>query len=366
MSDELWVVRAGVGAKYVDEFLDGSFVAISFDDFVSDDLNRTDEAAVKARISSPADQTYANQVISFAYRMQLGDVVVVPRLTARHKDFLVARIAGPYQHVPDAPAYGPHRRQVEWLGRFKKEALSQAAVNTLGAFLTVFRPTAVEAELRDLLTALSPLHSEVAKAPAPDSGPTAAPSQPLAGAMPVAVEPWARPLPQAQLDIDLDSKGRARITSRHPALVMEQTPRHVDPQEDWRGVPGIYVLTGTDLQQSFTRTGNERTLTSTLIVKPWAYVGLSEDFLGRISSHRQNKPEWRRALLVRGGGQPFSSDDIKYLERRVHAVLDETGEVLLTQATPRGNLSAQPRSTGMLDACADTVVAVLRLTGTLI
>ena len=170
----------------------------------------------------------------------------------------------------------------------------------------------------------------------------------------------------AQLDIEIDSDGRARITSGHPALVMEQTSRHLDPQRDWSGVPGIYVLTGTELQHSFTRSGIERTLTTTLIVRPWAYVGLSEDFLSRIGSHRQSKPEWRRALLVRGGGQPFTSDDIKYLEQRVHSVLEETGEVLLAQATPRGNLSARPRNPTMLDACADTVVAVLRLTGTLI
>jgi hypothetical protein len=291
----------------------------------------------------------------------------VPRLTSRKKDFLVARIVGPYEHLAGAPASGPHRRSVEWLGRFEKDALSQGAVNTLGAFLTVFRPTAVVAELRGLLTALTPLDAETPGATSA-SGSTRAtdPPQPTLATSPVAVAPPARPLSKAQLDIDLDSEGRARMMSRHPALVMEQTPRHVDPQRDWSGVPGIYVLTGTDVDHSITRAGNERTLTSTLIVKPWAYVGLSEDFLGRISSHRQSKPEWRRALLVRSGSQPFSSDDIKYLEKRVHAVLEETGEVLLSQTTPRGNLAAQPRLTDLLDHCAETVVAVLRLTGTLI
>ncbi|SNS69855.1 hypothetical protein SAMN06893096_106260 [Geodermatophilus pulveris] len=361
MSDELWVVRAGERAKYVDEFIAESYIAISFVDFASEDLSRADEAAVRARASSGAEKAYANQLVAFAYRMQVSDIVIVPRL-ASHRDYLVARIVGPYEYVPDAGASGPHRRTVEWLGRFKYEDMSQAATNTMGAILTIFRPTAVEPELRSLLTALAPLNQEPAEAPKPRPRRTATP----ADSTPVAVAPPARPLPQALLDINLDSKGRARITSGHPALLMEQTPRHVDPQEDWRGVPGIYVLTGTDVQQSLTRTGNERTLTATLIVKPWAYVGLSEDFLGRITSHRQNKPEWRRALLVRRDGRPFNSDDIKYLERRVHAALEETGEVLLTQTTPRGNLSARPSDTAMLDACADTVVAVLRLTGTLI
>lgn len=234
MSDELWVVRAGVAAKYVDEFLDGSFIALSFIDFAPDDLSQSDEAALRSRVASPADQTNAGQIISFAYRMQVGDIVVVPRLTPRHKDFLVARVVSPYQYVPDAPASGPHRRSVEWLGRFEKQALTQGAVNTLGAFLTVFRPNAVEAELRGLLTALEPLYVD-----APEAETAQMPvSREVAGTSPVAVAPSARPLPKAHLDIDLDSQGRARITSRHPALVMEQTPRHVDPQKDWSGVPG--------------------------------------------------------------------------------------------------------------------------------
>lgn len=123
---------------------------------------------------------------------------------------------------------------------------------------------------------------------------------------------------------------------------MKQTPRHVDPGTDWAGVPGIYPLNGTELQQSSSRTGHERTLTTTLIVRPWAYIGLREDLFSRLNSHRQSKPEWRRALLVRRGGQPFSSDDIKYLKERVHSVLADTDEVALDQSKPRGTYWPAP------------------------
>lgn len=129
---------------------------------------------------------------------------------------------------------------------------------------------------------------------------------------------------------------------------------------------GRRALCGASRRASALRTGKERTLTTTLIVRPWAYIGLSEDFFSRLASHRQSKPEWRRALLVRSNAAPFSSDDIKYLERRIYDLLLATEEVMTDQTTPRGNLSAQPRNPGALDACADTVVAVLRLTGTLI
>ncbi len=70
--------------------------------------------------------------------------------------------------------------------------------------------------------------------------------------------------------------------------------------------------------------------------------------------------------LVRSGGTQTFSDDIKYLEQQVHKVLADKNEVLLAQSVPRGNLSAHPRNAALVDACANTVVAVLRLTGTLI
>ncbi len=366
MTAQLWVVRAGKGARYVDNFLEDSYIAVGFEDLAPDDLSLTSETALRARATDPRFRIFANQLGNFAYHMNVGDVVVVPRVTHKHRDYLVARVTGPYRHVAAARESCHHQRAVQWLGKFNRDALSPAASNTMGAISTIFRPSAVEAELRSLLTALSPLNGPASpaagSAPTPSSGGPAATTH----AAPVAVAPSTRPFASTQLDVELDVQGRARITSGHPALIMEQTPRHVDPRPDWSGVPGIYVLTGTDLQHSSTRNGNERTLTTTQIVRPWAYVGLSEDFFGRIGSHRQSKPEWRRALLVRSGAQPFSSDDIKYLEQKVHGTLKDTGEVILDQATPRGNLSARPRNPGLLEACADTIVAVLRLTGTLI
>ena len=138
------------------------------------------------------------------------------------------------------------------------------------------------------------------------------------------------------------------------------------PQRTGQALPGIYVLTRTELKQSTQRTGHERTLTSTSIIRLWAYVGLSEDFLGRLSSHRQSKPEWRRALLVRSAASPFVSDNIKYLERHVYDLLNDTGEVLLAQSIPRGNLSAQPHNTAAVRGLRRHDGRRLRLTGTLI
>jgi hypothetical protein len=364
VSGSLWVVRAGEGAKFADEFIDEEHIAVGFDDITTADLSTLTEPAVRMLAITPGLRNAAGQLCAFSYKIATGDQVIVPRLTKKHRDYLVGTITGPYRHVPHPPTgSGHHQLPVRWDGAFPRTALSPGAKNTLGAIQTIFRPTAVEPELRNLLTALTPIHRTSPAAVPPGGAARTAP----AASPPVVPSIGTFEYSAAQLDVDLDKHGRARITCQHPALILEQAPRHIDPSKDWSGVPGIYVLTGTVLEQQSVRTGHERTLTTTSIVRPWAYVGLSEDFLNRLGSHRQNKPEWRRALLVRSGSSvPFSSDDIRYLEEKVHSLLSDSGEVALGQATPRGNLSAQPRNLTVLDACADIVVAVLRLTGTLI
>jgi predicted Mrr-cat superfamily restriction endonuclease len=157
MTDELWVVRAGRKAKWADEFVAGSYIAVWFREFDADDLSELDENSLRARTSSPRDRSRVNQLIAFAHRMQPGDLVIVPRLTSKHRDYLFAEITGHYRHEATAPASGTHRRVVGWLGRFERDARSQAALNTMGAMATVIRPSTVEPELRQLLTALEPL-----------------------------------------------------------------------------------------------------------------------------------------------------------------------------------------------------------------
>jgi pyruvate/2-oxoglutarate dehydrogenase complex dihydrolipoamide acyltransferase (E2) component len=372
---QLWVVRAGREATFVDEWRQDGAVAVNFDEFEAGDLVAVGETALLAKVGNPAQRTYASQLSSFAFKIEVGDMVVVPQLPKR-RTYLVGEVIGGYEHVSPYSPSGPHRRRVQWLGEFDREALSREAVNTLGAIQTVFRPSKVEAELRNLLTALQPwtaagsASAQPAAQAAASTGPAAPPSAQRAAAQPTAVAAARSVTAPAevalQLDVRLGARGRVTITCDHPALVMQQVPRHVDPDSDWRDVPGIYVLTGTELQQTTTRTGAERTLTMTSIVRPWAYVGLSEKFFDRMNSHRQAKEEWRRALLVRSGANPFSGDDIKYLEARVYTALRETEEVALAQAVPHGNTSAQPRNPTFLDQCADAVVAVLRMTGTLI
>jgi len=47
--------------------------------------------------SAQSLRTQANQLVAFAYTMQLFDLVIVPRLVKGHRGYLVARVIGPYK-----------------------------------------------------------------------------------------------------------------------------------------------------------------------------------------------------------------------------------------------------------------------------
>lgn len=156
MAERLWVIRAGKGARYLDDFQSGRIVGVGFSELASDDLVALGDQALKARATNPSERTFAGQLSAFAFGVDVGDLVLVPRLP-KLRDYLVGRVTSPYRHIVDAPALGHHQRSVEWLGTFNRESLSPSAINTLGAIQTIFRPTAVEAELRSLITELKPV-----------------------------------------------------------------------------------------------------------------------------------------------------------------------------------------------------------------
>lgn len=356
MANELWVVRAGQQGRYLDLFRSAGVIAVGFTEVADEDLIALGEATLTSRAKGQSAASGVGQLRRFAFQLEPDDLVITPGAPGGNQRYFVGRITGPYRHVDSAGEEGPHHRSVRWVGSFTAEEISKATRNSLDAATTLFRPKQGEAELRAVLSGLD---KEGASPPSTDAQ-LAQPSQP------VQTSPRSRVLAPVELDVSLNAAGRATIRAHHPALEMEQTPRHLDPGGAWKHVPGVYVLTGTELDASTTRTGFERALTTTLVSRPWAYVGLTENFFNRLASHRQTKPEWRRALLVRSGGHAFSGDDIRYLERKVHDLLLDTDEVLLAQTVPHGNVAATPRDVSYLDACADTVLSVLRLTGTLI
>lgn len=150
----MWVVRAGREAMFADEWRTDGFVALD-EEFEAGDLVAVGEAGLMAKVGSPAQRIYAGQLISFAFAIQVGEIVVVPQPPKR-RTYLVGEVVGGYEHVSPYPPSGPHRRRVRWLGDLDREKLSGWAVKTLGSVPALFRPSKVEVELRELITELQP------------------------------------------------------------------------------------------------------------------------------------------------------------------------------------------------------------------
>jgi restriction system protein len=97
-------------------------------------------------------RTSAGQVFRFAHEMQVDDPIVYPIKGSR--DVLIGRIAGPYEYRDDPElqaADAANVRKVEWLQRVPRVAFSQPALNSFGAFLSVFQVDEHLPEINEVL-----------------------------------------------------------------------------------------------------------------------------------------------------------------------------------------------------------------------
>jgi predicted Mrr-cat superfamily restriction endonuclease len=94
MAEQLWVIRAGQSASYVDDFLAKKIVGVDFSELASDDLAAVGEQALKALGTSVREHGFAGQLSAFGFRVDVGDLVIVPRLP-KTRDYLVGRITSP-------------------------------------------------------------------------------------------------------------------------------------------------------------------------------------------------------------------------------------------------------------------------------
>ena len=59
MANEIWVVRAGEKARYADDFRNGSFIAVGFEDFFPGDLKKASDPI--PRVSRRHGTAYADR-----------------------------------------------------------------------------------------------------------------------------------------------------------------------------------------------------------------------------------------------------------------------------------------------------------------
>lgn len=78
----------------------------------------------------------AGVMFRFVNIVQRDDIVVYPSKTDRMVN--IGRVTGDYSYVENDTHEYPNQRSIEWLGSFPRSDFSQAALNEIGAFITLF------------------------------------------------------------------------------------------------------------------------------------------------------------------------------------------------------------------------------------
>jgi restriction system protein len=123
--------------------IDGGYVAIGWPG-LGDIRAYPDREAFKVALAAQAAEGHAGAVpvqagvlFRFTHEMKAGDIVVYP---SKHDRMVnIGRFTGQTSYVEGDGDEYPNRREVEWLGHYPRNDFSQAALNEIGSYVTLFR-----------------------------------------------------------------------------------------------------------------------------------------------------------------------------------------------------------------------------------
>ncbi len=138
----MWMVRAGQGASYIDEFIERNIVAIGWS--LAGEIQVGDS---RAQITSRLVDDYPNmsrgkraisagQIFRFLNEIQINDKVI--SYDPGRRFYHVGEIVGTPHYDELILDELPRIREVKWLGEVARDTISTATKNTLGAISTLF------------------------------------------------------------------------------------------------------------------------------------------------------------------------------------------------------------------------------------
>lgn len=139
------------------DLVSNGFVSIGWAEMGDLSALGNDKDAMKAKVAATypdikpgAIPGTAGTLLSFAYRMQVGDLVVYPHKPDSTLNF--GRIIGQYEHHPELPLHR-NRRKVEWLRTgVPRTDFTEAARFEVGSAMTIFQ---VKKHLQEFLSFLA-------------------------------------------------------------------------------------------------------------------------------------------------------------------------------------------------------------------
>ena len=156
----IWVVRAGKGGAFADEFEKAGIAAIGFsskknisrlksrDAFLSE-LTREHPNMKKGRLIN-----WASQLYRFVHEVKEGDLILTPITDTR--EIIIGTCVGPCRYDPNREEVLPHTRSVAWTDRISRDELTGRARNSAGSTLTLFSMNEHRAEIEAIASGKGP------------------------------------------------------------------------------------------------------------------------------------------------------------------------------------------------------------------
>ncbi len=154
---QYWIVRAGEGGKYIDEFLKHNIIAIGWDKIKNAKASKSRADVEKlykrayGKESKPAISTNTGQFWCFLGEMQKGDIVLTPNSLTRTVHIGIVKSDYSYgtKKLGDMPY--KHRRKVSWQKEVSRDVFHSDMKNSIGSTLTVFNISKYSKEIDSVL-----------------------------------------------------------------------------------------------------------------------------------------------------------------------------------------------------------------------
>lgn len=138
----LWMVRAGKGSVYIDDFLEKGVVSLGFD--VEKDLSGFSDRDKLFELIQEEFPNYkrgrlvniAGQLFRFINEIQVGDEVLTYDSSGR--TYRLGEIASDYRFENNVVDSHSHCRSVNWIAEIHKDRVSKASNYSLGSILSLF------------------------------------------------------------------------------------------------------------------------------------------------------------------------------------------------------------------------------------
>jgi restriction system protein len=160
MQANTWMVRAGRGGEFIEDFRDQQLVAMGWAEV--GDVSKLSREVINEKIVT----TYphykklkaaitSSQLYRFCFEIKEGDYVL--SYDSSRRVYLIGKVAGPYQFGALGISDLNHYRRVSWLKELDRDQISVPTKNTLGAISTLFLISDTPAqELHALLQGAQP------------------------------------------------------------------------------------------------------------------------------------------------------------------------------------------------------------------